>query len=47
MLTYKAQVKAGGRYITVEIQARNGNDAKAMLEAQYGRGNIVVGPTRA
>lgn len=40
MQTYKARVTVGPKWIEVRIQARNVFDAKALLEAQYGRGNV-------
>ncbi len=45
MDTYKARVKLGASWIEVQIQARNVFDAKALLEAQYGKG-AVSGVTR-
>lgn len=40
MDTYKARVKLGSSWIEVQIQARNVFDAKALLEAQYGKGTV-------
>jgi hypothetical protein len=40
--TYKARVKlANGNTQIVEVQADNGLNAKAMLEAQYGKGSVL------
>ena len=46
MGTFKAKVKAGGKPppIEVTIEAKNQNDAKRLLEAQYGKGNISASP---
>jgi hypothetical protein len=41
---YKAQVRISGRYVEVRVQARNSIDARTMLEGQYGKGCIVIGP---
>jgi len=43
--TFKATVKLpNGLYQEVFIQADTQSNAKAMLEAQYGRGSILAGP---
>lgn len=44
MKTYKAHVRMGGRTVEVQLQARNMLDARAMFEAQYGKGSIAIGP---
>jgi hypothetical protein len=41
MKTFKANVKLNGRYVEVQVQARNQLDAKAMIEAQYGKGSMM------
>ncbi len=47
MHNFKAQIKLpNGLRQSVTIQADNAQKAKAMLEAQYGLGSIVVGPNR-
>lgn len=46
MQTFRARVTVGAKWIEVTVQARNVFDAKALLEAQYGRGN-VSGVSRA
>ena len=40
MRNFEARVHVDGRVIKVTIRAQNGNDAKALLEAQYGRGSL-------
>lgn len=47
MKTYKAHVRMSGRTVEVQVQARNPLDAKAMLEGQYGKGSVVIGPMEA
>lgn len=47
MKTYKARVRLSGRTIEVQVQARGSLDAKALLEAQYGKGSVVFGPIEA
>ncbi|MEA1674368.1 hypothetical protein [Nitrospirillum sp. BR 11163] len=44
MRTWKARVKVGNNSIEVRIQANNYLDAKNLLEAQYGKGNIAFNP---
>ena len=46
---WKAHVRPGGKgpSIEVHIQANNANDARRLLEGQYGKGNIFIGPMRA
>lgn len=44
MKTYRARVKVGGSSREVRIQAGSYFDAKALLEAQYGKGCITFGP---
>jgi len=44
MKTFKAHMRMNGRTVEVQVQARNMLDARAMLEAQYGKGSIAVGP---
>jgi hypothetical protein len=40
--TYKARVKlSNGNTQIVEVRADNGVNAKAMLEAQYGKGSVL------
>ena len=48
MATYWARVKPGGRgsNIEVTVEAKTANDAKRLLEAQYGKGNITKTPER-
>ena len=48
MATYRARVKPNGRGspIEVKVEANTGENAKRMLEAQYGKGNIVNSPER-
>lgn len=45
MKTFKAYVRISGRNTEVRIQARNVMDAKDLLEAQYGKGSVIQGPT--
>ena len=51
MSTYKANVrvaKSGGigtMMVWVHVNAQNRIAAQSLLEAQYGRGNVVHGPT--
>ena len=53
MNTYKANVrvaKSGGigtMMVWVQVNAQNRIAAQSLLEAQYGRGNVVYGPTLA
>ena len=44
--TYEATVRfpSTGTSQKVTVQADNLNNAKAMIEAQYGKGNITFGP---
>jgi hypothetical protein len=43
--TFKATVKLpNGLHQEVFVQADSQSNAKAMLEAQYGRGSILAGP---
>lgn len=50
MNTYRAAVRvrglsgSGQRVVWAQISARNTLDAKQMLEAQYGRGNVIGVP---
>lgn len=45
MRNFRAHVRtARGQVCEVRIQANNPNDARNLLEAQYGRGNIVHPP---
>jgi hypothetical protein len=45
--TYKAKVKlSNGSIQEVTVQADSYFNAKAMIEAQYGRGRIFSGPTK-
>lgn len=48
MAIYQARVKPNskGSPIRVEIEAKTNGDAKRLLEAQYGKGNIVNSPER-
>jgi hypothetical protein len=46
--TYKARIRlSNGTHQEVRVQADSPGNAKAMLEAQYGKGNVVTGPTKA
>jgi hypothetical protein len=40
MHTYKATITTNGRKIPTTVQAENQSRAIALLEAQYGRGNV-------
>jgi hypothetical protein len=44
MKTYKARIRLNGRDMWVQVQARSMQDARAMIEAQYGKGSILNGP---
>ncbi len=46
MKTWKARVKpaGSGASMEVQVQAKSYFDAKAMLEAQYGKGSITNMP---
>ena len=45
--TYEATVwLPTGYHEKVTVQATTGSNAKAMLEAQYGKGSVLVGPVR-
>ena len=48
MATYRARVQPGGRGspIGATVEAKTAGDAKRLLEAQYGKGNIVNSPER-
>lgn len=48
MATYRARVKPDGKGspIVVTVEAKTGQEAKRMLEAQYGKGSIVNSPER-
>jgi len=44
--TYKAKIKLpNGSAQDVTVEADNASNAKAMLEAQYGRGSAISFPT--
>jgi len=44
---YEATVRlAGGYSERVTLPASTATNAKAMLEAQYGKGSILIGPVR-
>ncbi len=51
MNTYKASVRVaqsggiGTMTVWVQVNAQNRIAAQSLLEAQYGRGNVVHGPT--
>lgn len=46
--TYKGRVKlSNGKIEEVRVQASDSNNARAMIEAQYGKGNINSGPFKA
>ena len=51
MNTYKANVRVaqsggiGTIFVWVHVSAQNTIAAKSLLEAQYGRGSVVHGPT--
>lgn len=49
MKTWKARVKpaGSGASMEVQVQAKSYFDAKAMLEAKYGKGSITNGPMEA
>lgn len=47
MKKFKARVRVNGNQIEVRIEARNQSEAKALLEAQYGKGSITFGPVEA
>lgn len=40
MQTFKARVTIGNKWVEVRVQGQNVFDAKAQLEAQYGRQNV-------
>jgi hypothetical protein len=43
--TYKARIRLStGNHQEVRVQADSLSNAKALLEAQYGKGSIVGGP---
>lgn len=43
MKKFKAKIKMpNGQQIDVVIDAKNSSDAKALLEAQYGKGNVFT-----
>ena len=43
--TFKAKIRLKSGIQEVTVQADNYFKAKEMLEAQYGKGSIFVGPT--
>jgi hypothetical protein len=43
--TWKAKIKIGSGIQEVTVQADSFFKAKEMLEAQYGKGSIWMGPT--
>ena len=43
--TYYARIKLGNATQVVTVQAGSYQNAKAMIEAQYGKGCIVGGPS--
>ena len=51
MNTYRANVRVaqsggiGTMTVWVQVNAQNTMAAKSLLEAQYGRGSVVYGPT--
>ncbi len=51
MNTYRAQVRVaksggiGSMIVWAQVQAQNTITAKYLLEAQYGRGNVLGAPT--
>lgn len=45
MKTFKAQVRVAGFLREVRIQAQHFTAARELLEAQYGKGTVAVGPT--
>jgi hypothetical protein len=46
--TYRARIRlSNGTHQEVRVQADSPNNAKAMLEAQYGKGSIVTAPVKA
>jgi hypothetical protein len=44
MKTFAAQVRINGFPREVRVQAQNFAIAKEMLEAQYGKGSVVIWP---
>ncbi|EKY30839.1 hypothetical protein HMPREF0185_00009 [Brevundimonas diminuta 470-4] len=44
MKTFKAQVRINGHHTEVRVQAENLFFAKNLLEAQYGKGSVAIGP---
>lgn len=52
MITYKAMVRVRTSYgsfaqVWAQVQAKNVFDARALLEAQYGAGNVVSAIVKA
>jgi hypothetical protein len=46
--TYKARIKlSNGSTQEIRVQADSSFNAKAMIEAQYGKGCILNGPSKA
>jgi len=45
MKTFKAQVRVAGFLREVRVQAQHFTAARDLLEAQYGKGTVAVGPT--
>lgn len=45
--TYEATVRLPNGYTEkVTVQASTGTNAKGLLEAQYGKGAVLIGPVR-
>lgn len=45
---YKARIRlSNGNHQEVRVEADSPNNAKALIEAQYGKGSIVSDPTTA
>lgn len=44
MKTWKAHIKISGISREVRIEAKTAYDAKMLLEAQYGKGTVIVYP---
>lgn len=47
MRTYRVLVRVGGIHVWAQTSAQNPNAARLLLEAQYGRGNVIGVPTQA
>ena len=47
LLSWNAKILLGNSLVPVTVNARTYFEAVAMLEAQYGKGSIKLGPTKA